>query len=315
MKKILVLGASGFIGKSLCFQLADKYQIKAYDRTHINDFQCHPNIECITGDFTKELEFKKIVADIDWIIHLISTTVPCVRTDEIPKEIMQNVFPTVRLLETAIKMQNPPKILFVSSGGTIYGEGDQKTFKYVADEKKPMCAYGMQKSIIEEYILFYSRYYGIEYNIARISNVYGYDKNLKKKQGIIPIYIRNILDGKEITIFGDGNNVRDYIYLDDVIAALETILDKNNSNQIYNIGTGIGYSVNEIVELIERLAGRKFVRVNFTESRKCDINYNVLDILETKKDLLWVPYKTLEDGIKEILIQMEENQKDTTSYI
>ena len=283
MRKLLLLGAGGFIGKALCYELSKDYLIKAFDIIPDSKLQSLSSIEMVTGNFAALSDFTSIIKDIDIIIHLISTTVPIEETSQIVSELETNVLPTIRLLEALTKLSNPPEVIFISSGGTIYGNSNGEPC-CETDVLLPMCG----------------RYYNLPYKIVRVANVYGLDANYQKHQGIIPIYIRSLLQNNPITIYGDGDNTRDYIYILDLVNAIKKLLTYTGEHHIFNLGSGIGYTINEIIALIEKETKLSFVKINFMTSRKCDVTYNVLNITIARNELSWEPNYTLPIGIQTI---------------
>lgn len=155
MKRCLVLGAGGFIGKALCRSLNGRYEITAFDRAYSAELEQLNNITQICGDFTTKTDFSDLMQGVDIVFHLISTTLPADETSHIREEILDNVLPTIGLLESMVKC-GVRDIIFASSGGTIYGEsGDRKNT--VDSQLNPIRSYGVQKKVIETYLQFYGR--------------------------------------------------------------------------------------------------------------------------------------------------------------
>lgn len=298
MKKCLVLGAGGFIGKSLCNELTKKYEVVAYGRKQSKILNSFPNLKFIEGDFVSEENFCDILLGVDKVFHLISTTIPTDTTDFIENEIIENVIPTVRLLEAMRKSQTK-EIIFASSGGTIYGENGKHAHK-VTDYLNPISSYGVQKKVIESYLQFYQNRYGMNHKIIRISNPYGIGQAIEKPQGVIPIFVRNILRGEKITIFGDGENLRDYIYLEDLVQAILKIAQYEGKEHIFNIGAGKVYSLKQIIHFIETITQRKFNQIEYKPSRICDVKKSLLEVQPTYQQLDWQPSISIEDGIGKI---------------
>ncbi len=296
MKKCLILGAGGFLGKAICSKLCDDYEIIAYDRIESDELVKLNNVKQIIGDFVHTNDFTDILQGIDVVIHLISTSIPSDDTSHIREEISENIIPTVSLLESMVKA-NVKDILFVSSGGTVYGETGDK-LNSVEALLNPICSYGVQKKVIEAYLQFYGIRYGINYKIARISNPYGLGQNINKPQGVIPIFIRNLLNNKEIVIFGDGTDVRDYIYMDDVVNIIERIMTYEGNEHIFNVGTGEAYSLNEIIDKIVKISGKQYKNIEYHIARKCDVHKSLLEVECTYKLLGYRPQMTLDEGIK-----------------
>lgn len=300
MRKCLVLGAGGFIGKSLCRELVKDYEIVAFDRRMPEELTAiKGNIKCVEGDFVETKDFSSLLKDVDKVIHLISTTIPQEDTAGIDMEIMQNVIPSVRLLESMVKA-SVPEIIFPSSGGTIYGETGDHINK-VGDELHPICGYGVQKKVIESYLEFYGLRYGINYKIMRISNPYGIGQNPEKPQGVIPIFVYRLLHDMPITIYGDGNSERDYIYMPDLINAFKCVLEYKGDIHIFNIGSGNVHTLNEIIGIIEQKVGKHFVEIDYQKKRKCDVLRNLLNVHVTQRELGWKAEMDLMQGVEAII--------------
>lgn len=299
MSRYLVLGACGFIGKAVTLKLAEGNKVTAFDRITIPDFDGKSNITSVMGNFTEMESFEDILEGIDCVIHLISTTVPSDDTTNIPQEIMNNVIPSVRLLE-GMKNKGVKRIFFASSAGTYYGEtGDSVNTD--GSPANPYCSYGVQKVVIENYIKFYGVRYGIDYRIARISNPYGWGQDPKKMQGLIPIFCNKILKGEPVTVFGDGENKRDYIFISDLADGVDRILSYNGNKRIFNLGFGEYYSINEIIKMIEEYSQKKFPNVIYSENRFCDVRNSFVDMNNAHTELEWKPKINIKQGLKKTL--------------
>lgn len=299
MKKCLVLGAGGFIGKNLCKELAKTNRVIAFDIIRPLELENINNIEIIVGNFVEKQDFSDVLHGVDKVFHFISTTLPSEDTSHIDREIIENVVPTVRLLESMVKC-NVNEIIFASSGGTVYGEMEGNSNK-VTDPLNPICSYGVQKKVIESYLEFYGLYYGINHKIVRISNPYGIGQNPNKPQGVIPIFIYRLFQGKPITIYGDGNNQRDYIYMDDLVRALVKVAEYKGEQHIFNIGSGNAHTLHEIIDIIIEKSVMDFPEITYIDIRKCDVSKTLLDISVTMKELGWSPQVSIRDGISYVL--------------
>ncbi|UJF34268.1 NAD-dependent epimerase/dehydratase family protein [Paenibacillus hexagrammi] len=293
---VLVLGGTGFIGSNLCKSLLIRgHKIRIIDRTIKNIGFDMTNIECVEADFIDIIDFKPYLKNIDVVYHLISTTVPATSNMNRYFDVNSNVCTTIRLLDDIVK-SNAQKIIFLSSGGTIYG---QTEITPIPEDHptNPICSYGIQKLTIEKYLFFYFHEYGLDYQVVRLSNPYGKGQNGRKGQGVIPIFINKVLKNEEIQIWGDGLTIRDYIYIDDVIEALSTLLEYSGEHRILNLGSGKGSTLIDIINIISSVTGQKAL-VSFTEARSIDVRANVLDIKKTTKELKWEPKYSLSNGIK-----------------
>ena len=298
MKKYLVLGGNGFIGKYVVDSLAKNNKVIVADY-NIEHNEENENIEYKQMDFINCYDFTEYLEGIDIVIHLISTIGPNENTKNINKEIEENVFPTTRLLEAMVQCETK-KIIFVSSGGTVYGEHECSPI-LESDSKDPICNYGIIKELIEKYLNLYSLYYVIDYKVLRLANPYSEVVKKGKKQGIIPILIEQLMNNETIKIWGDGNDVRDYIHIQDAIAAILKVIDYDGNEKIFNVGTGVGCSINDLIELIKEEMQISTISVSYVEGRKCDVKNNILNIDKIKKEMNWEPEITLEKGIQKVI--------------
>ena len=293
--KALVLGADGFMGKKMCQYLIEAgREVKAFDISEMHDLRDINGIECVQGDFQMIDTIDGLFDDVDEVYDFICTTIPKSETSSIPHEIEINLVPLTRLLQK-LHDNSIEKFVFVSSAGTVYGDGKER--KEECDRLEPICSYGTLKQVSEAYIELYNRKYGHNYRIARVSNPYGVGQHKYKTQGIIPIFIDAIMSGQPITIYGDGDKMRDYIYIDDVIEALYLVCNYDNRDRyIFNIASGESHSINELVDILEDEVGR-FTQINHGKPRDCDVDCNLVDISRTVDSLKWRPKVGLKEGI------------------
>jgi len=205
---------------------------------------------------------------------------------------------TIQLLHECVK-EKVQKVVFISSGGTVYGV--PKTDLISEDhENNPICSYGITKLTIEKYLHLFQRIHGLEYVVARLSNPYGELQNPNAKQGAIGVFLGHIARNQAIAIWGDGEVVRDYLYITDAVKALLCAAkyepEDENSPRVFNIGSGEGHSLNQIVATIKEVVGE--VSVNYSESRSVDVPVNVLDISRARKYLQWKPEVPLTSGVE-----------------
>ena len=303
---ILILGSSGFIGLRLAEALLQHNfngKIIGYSRNIPKSLISRPGYIHISGDFTEEQRFPDILKkyDITCIYHCISTTNPHIGTGCVISEVQENLLPTLRLLEASAAC-GIDRLIFISSGGTVYGEQETVFGHRETDHLLPICSYGAQKASIEAFLNVYHHVHQMKTIIARVSNPYGYDPRENRFQGIIPIFLRALKDGREIVLFGD--TVRDYIHIDDVVGALVKLGSYEGNGSIFNIGSGEGISLHYLVQLIERLAQKEFCSVRHTQIRDCDVAANILDVEYTRRELQWKPQIGLEEGILRLIRHM-----------
>ena len=299
MKKVLILGGTGFIGINLTLYFLKnfEYEITVFGR-NLNyyplDLQEDSRIKIVKGEFSSSCDFDSLVKEKDIIFHLISTTVPTTSNRNIAKEIAENIESTSVLLEACLKYK-VKKVIFLSSGGTVYGiTSNRKIFEDM--QTNPITSYGLQKLSIEKLFYLYSYIGELDYRIVRLSNPYGPYQKVNGLQGVIVNFIYNLLYNKELLVYGDGSIVRDYLYIDDAICAIMNISGDNVKEKIYNVGSGIGLSINEIIIKIQQILGIE-AKVRYVENRKVDVPVNILDISRYEKEFGQVNLTSFRDGI------------------
>lgn len=295
----LVLGANGFLGANLCGGLLNSgHRVRTFSRQPFRAdlVQESSALENYVGDFCDVEDLRRALKGVDIVFHLISTTLPQSSNKDPVFDVGSNVGGTVALLE-AMRETGVNKILFVSSGGTVYGATDSAVI-HEDMPTNPICSYGIGKIAIEKYLFMYRELYGFEYFVFRLSNPYGVGRKMGKPQGAINSFLANALLGNTIEIWGDGSVVRDYIYIDDVITACVLALSIDEwQGEILNIGSGCGASLIEIIDSINEVTGSP-VQCDFKPSRSFDVSVNVLNIAKAKEILNWQPQVSLPRGIE-----------------
>lgn len=303
--KCLVLGASGFIGSHLTYRLTScGIEVITYGRKANISIAKLPlnNVRHIQGDFATETEWERILEDVDICFHLISTTVPKSSNDSPIWDVESNVIGTLRLLE-ALK-RSTSRLIFSSSGGTIYGAvGDKEISEQYPTN--PLCSYGITKLTIEKYLSLYRELYGIDSVSLRIANPYGPGQRPNNLQGAVGVFIGRILRGHTIDIWGDGSVVRDYIFIDDVVTALIAAANYHGRNNVFNIGSGTGVSLLQLIKAIEDVTN-KTADIIRHPSRGFDVQRNVLDISLAESELAWKPSIALTVGLQETAKWMDQ---------
>ncbi|MDD3237532.1 MAG: NAD-dependent epimerase/dehydratase family protein [Candidatus Gastranaerophilales bacterium] len=301
-KNILILGGQGFIGYNLTLRcLKDGDKVTVFERK-INPERKIDGVNYVEGDFCNIQDYANIFENIDIVYHLISTSKPNNDRDKIEFDISSNVIGTIRMLNVCLD-KKVKKVVYISSGGTVYGESRDLP-STEESQTNPICAYGIDKLAIEKYLFMYRKIYGLDYAIIRLSNPYG-PNHTGAIHGVINVFLDKISKGEDLEVWGDGEIARDYIYIDDVIEALIKITD--NELKMCNISSGKVASINEIIDILKEVSGKKF-KVDYKDSRNIDILINYLDNTLARNGLNWSPKVGLKEGIKrtyESLIQKE----------
>lgn len=299
--KILLLGAAGFIGTNLTIELAKKTEdeitlvdrSKAFFKPIVSmDLK---NVHILEADLTVDMDFDSILKDQEVVYHLVSTTVPTTSNQHISQELVSNVIFSANLFEACIRC-GVKKVVFVSSGGTVYGKEVDCPLKEKT-ATNPISSYGVQKITIEKLLYLYRYMYGLDYRIIRLANPYGSYQRPNGVLGAVTTFTYKALKGDEITVYGDGSVVRDFIYIDDAIRAIMKIVNGENKHRTFNLGCGYGTSIKQVLETIEKALGIK-LNVSYLEGRKVDVPVNYLDISRYEKYYGALNPISLEDGIR-----------------
>lgn len=258
MNNVVVIGANGFIGSHLVDALAQKnsYKVTAFDRFSSNNFNFDSkNVNILRGDFLNRTSLEEAVKGQDLVFHFLSTTTPATAQSDPTLDIRTNVIQSVELLEACVK-HGVKHVYFASTGGAIYGLQHQEMFREV-DQTLPVSPYAIGKLCIENYLRFFNLVHGLNSTILRISNPYGPRQKTNQKQGFIAIALNQMLQNQPVIRFGDGSMIRDFIYVDDVVSMILRMVEGPISHDIYNIGSGVGHSVNEVLETMRLITGRE----------------------------------------------------------
>ena len=277
-KNILVLGGFGFVGSNIIEALlrTNLFNIIVFEFKGVTS-KFASRVKVFHGDFNSEEDLAEVFNNnkIDIVLHLITTTVPATSNDNIEYDVISNLVGTVRLLNIMVQ-HKALKVVFLSSGGTVYGAVNES--KASEDHPTyPISSHGIVKLSIEKYLYLYHRLHNLDYLILRVSNPYGPWHN-SEKQGFIDVVIKKILRNEKVVVYGDGTIVRDYIYVKDVANIIAHLLTLNLFNQIINIGSGKGYSINQVLEYIAE--SHPDMDIEYKPSRKYDLQRIILN---TKK--------------------------------
>lgn len=297
-EKCLVLGGGGFIGSHLSEQLIDAgYYVVIFDKLNFskrNIEHIKSNVSIIEGDFNNEIDIKRSLKDIDYVFHLVSSTLPASSNQNPIYDVETNLISSLMLFNESLK-NNIRKIIFISSGGTVYGIPNDIPIKE-DHPRHPICSYGIIKKTIEDYLYMYNLFYGLDYNVFRLSNPYGERQNPLSMQGAIPVFLRKIVKNEQIEIWGDGNVTRDYIYIKDAVEVLVRSLKIDSKEKVFNLGSGKGESLNQLIDIMKEITGKE-IEPKYEEARKLDVLVNILDVDLVESVFNCKPSTDLETGI------------------
>jgi len=308
--KILVTGGAGFIASNIVDaylqeghevvvidnlstgkkenlnKKAKFYFVDICDRKKINEIFAKEKPE-IVNHLAAQIDVRKAVAD-----PVFDTTT--------------NIIGIINIGENCVKYSTN-KLIFSSSGGVIYGECKKPAKE--SEIKPPISPYGISKFTSELYLNYWKQIYRLNYTALRYGNIYG-PRQEGGEAGVISIFIRAFLEGKQATIFGDGKQMRDYVYVGDVVDANVKALN-NGENSSFNIGTGKATSVNELYKTIRENFNSQ-QEPTYVPARPGELFKNVLDNGKAKKILGWSPKINLKDGIAKTIDWFKSNPKSTS---
>jgi UDP-glucose 4-epimerase len=303
MGKALILGGNGFIGSAIARKLVkNNVSVKIMDRGRPNIKNLGAildKIDYIERDFLNEKVWHTVLENVENVFHCITSTYPGEANKNPIYDIETNVVGTVKMLEILREYYGHIKLFFLSSGGTVYGSPEYLPIDELHNTN-PISSYGIAKLAIEKYIDMHRLLYGLNYLIFRVSNPYGETQTPSVNFGVIATFLHKALKNEIIEVWGDGNNVRDYIYIEDLADAIVLASEKNClSHNIYNVGSGIGKSINEILYTVKNCVGID-LKIKFLPKRSFDIRENFLDTSRIENELKWYPKTSLEAGIKKV---------------
>jgi len=294
--KVLLIGGSGFIGSHALQKFSDnKWDISVFDRSIDKGVQSKYSINFYQGDFQDRQALEEAISQgCDVLLHLVSTTTPGSSNDAPSFDVSSNLLGAISIFELCVK-HHIPKIIFISSGGAVYGNPIQVPI----DEEQPtnpISSYGIVKLAIEKYLEFFRHNYGLNYTVLRLSNPYGVGQNPKSGQGAVAVFANKILLGDEIVIWGNGSVIRDFIAIEDVAELIFSIANSPNSGGVFNVGSGVGSSISEIISLIKNSLGIE-AKLKFLPSRAFDPPRVILNPQKVMDQFFWSPKISIQDGI------------------
>ena len=295
---VLLFGAAGFIGTNLALALAADPQVQL-TLADVNKEYFHPDLQnkgfrLVETPIGVDTDFEALFAGQDVVYHLVSTTVPTTSNQQIADELTANVVMTAKLLDGCVK-SGVKKVVFISSGGTVYGKQSGCPL-HEDTPTNPISSYGVQKITIEKLLHLYHCMHGLDYRVVRLANPYGPYQRPNGILGAVTTFTYKALQNQEISVFGDGSVVRDFIYIDDAVRAIITIANGDAEHKIFNLGSGYGTSIRQVLRAIEN-ALQIPLNIAWLPGRPVDVPVNYLDISRYEAAYGPLDPVALEEGI------------------
>lgn len=303
--KVLVTGGAGFIGSHVVDRLVEEgHQVVIVDdlssgtRKNVNRAASLYKLDIQSGRL--ERVFRNERPNI--VIHLAAQVSVRVSVDNPVFDAQVNVLGTMNVLHQAVH-HGVRKVIFSSSGGAIYGE--QELFPAPESHAtKPLSPYGISKLCAEHYLSYFQRISGIQVVSLRYGNVYGPRQDPEGEAGVVAIFIRKMLNNEQPIINGNGRQTRDFVFVDDVAEA-NLVAMRQDSQGVYNVGTGIETSVNELFRILAGLTGSSCKEVH-GPAKLGEQMRSVIDSSKLKQELGWEPEADLTKGLEKTVAYFRE---------
>lgn len=299
MKKIIITGGCGFIGINLINYLKKKDKdllVCVLDNESLGKKHYLAEFEDVSfthGDIRDKNLVFEVVKNADAVIHLAADTRVLDSIADPVKNFEVNVIGTFNVLN-AIREHKIPLLVNASTGGAILGDVEPPVHEGMVPE--PISPYGASKLAVEGYCSAYSGSYGIRAASLRFSNIYG--PRSFHKGSVVAAFFKNILKGEELHVYGDGSQVRDYVFVEDICRGIVNALDMKATG-VFQLGTGVPTSINQLLEAIRRVVGNETeVKVKYHDFRAGEIHTTYCDISKARKGLGYNPTMGLEAGLE-----------------
>jgi UDP-glucose 4-epimerase len=291
--RVLVLGAAGFIGRRLAERLASQGAEVIAATRHPARFE-HGGIHNEACSFDDASQFLPLLAQCTAVIHSASASTP--GSSAAQPQLDGNLRTTLALVEA---LQDTPacRLLFLSSGGTLYGNRDTPAVE--DDPLRPRSYHGAGKAAAEHFIHAWSAQYEGTAVVLRPSNVYGPGQRARAGFAIIPTAFECALRNTPLTLWGDGRAVRDYLYIDDLVSLCEATLTTplDPGSHVFNASSDGGITLDALIDTIDQVTSRPVQRL-YQPARRVDIDQIVADSSNARRAFDWRPEVTLQEGLR-----------------
>lgn len=297
--KILVTGGAGFIASHLVDRLiAHGHRVIVVDNLSAGQKEnVNPKASFYLTDICDAQALEEVFKrERPEIVNHHAAHVNVRKSVEMPVyDANINILGSLNLCELSKKYQIK-KFIYVSTGGAVYGEPKDLPVQETCPVE-PLSQYGVSKHTVEHYLSIFYKLYGLNFTVLRYPNVYGPRQSPHGEAGVVAIFSELLLQNKPPTIFGDGSKTRDYVYVEDIVAANLIVLGNVGDGGIYNLGWGKQISDLEVFHTVRKVLESQIEPI-FSQKRPGEIDHISLDSSKAKKELNWEPKVTFEEGIR-----------------
>lgn len=303
--RCLVLGGGGFLGVNLCNALVTcGASVTALGRSLTWPNALDSRVAWTHGHLDDIIAVEAAVRGQDVVFHLANSSIPVISNQDPAADLEANVRATVRLLDVC-RSRDVGKLVFASSGGAVYGRSEVLPIPETSPTE-PVSAYGISKLTSEKYLALYRHLHGLDYQILRVANAYGRYQAPHRGQGVVTTMISRALSGKPLEIWGAGNAIRDFVHVDDVVAAMVEACLYTGPHKIMNVGSGSGLSINQICRDIETVMAHGPLAKIYKPSPRGDVPANILDTSLIRRELGWRPRVPWLAGLRDTMHWLTE---------
>lgn len=292
--RCLVLGAGGFLGRSLADLLQQRGAVvQGFGRSASG---ARPSgLAWTAAAFEDRAALAAALAGQDVVFHLLGSSLPHATNRDPAAHVTNQVVPTLWLLDLC-QTAKVRRVVFASSGGTVYGIPAEVPTPEGAPTA-PLSAYGINKLTVEHYLGLYGRLHGLEYQVLRVANPYGPGQSPFRQQGVIAAMLHRALSGSAVEVWGSGGVTRDFIHVDDVAAAFVAAAVYGGTHRVMNVGSGRGRSLDQVVADVAAAAGRPGLEVVRKPGRPADVPISILDSGLIQRETGWRAQVAWTDGL------------------
>lgn len=300
MSTYLVVGG-GFLGSHVAHRLAaQEHTVIVYSRSFNEwlvrkDRSSKGQIELAEGELPAGRGLTELIDAADVVFYMAGSSTPAMAQTDPGGSITSSVVPAAAVLDL-MRGTSTRRIVIASSGGTVYGAVKQLP---TSEEHptKPISLHGHNSLTVERYAMFFAERHGFEPLIIRYANPYGPGQLARRGQGVVAAWCEALAHGETITMYGDGQARRDFVFIDDAADATALVGLQADGPAVYNVGSGESFSLQNLLDVLQHVAGRR-ASIREIPARPVDVPVTQLDCTRISSDLGWKPTTSLEDGVR-----------------